>query len=179
MRHQEDELNSQGITQEEFDVKREAEYETYGLHIRKVYIIFVVYIANQTEIYPEIRVCNSQLCSNFKIVRNRLAPYRDASGHFSSRKLAVKTMLGLFPFIDIMRHYKLKTDLLKDFLAGLTVFVMGIPQAMAYGMLSGLGAVHGLYTCTFPTLLYFFFGTSRHLAFGNHSNAVQILITWM
>ena len=116
---------------------------------------------------------------NFKIVRNRIAPCRNTSGHFSCRKLTVRTVLGVLPFIDIMRHYKFKTDLLKDLLAGLIVFVMGIPQAMAYGMLSGLGAVHGLYTCTFPTLLYFFFGTSRHLAFGNSSNAVEILITWM
>ena len=44
MHHQGNELKPQGITQEEFDLKKEAEYESYGLHIRKVYYTFVLNI---------------------------------------------------------------------------------------------------------------------------------------
>ncbi len=39
-------------------------------------------------------------------------------------------------------------------------------QGMAYGVLSGLGPVYGLYTTAFPVSLYFFLGTSRQLALG-------------
>ena len=39
MHHQKDEVRTQDMTQEEFDLKKEAEYETYGLHIRKVHLV--------------------------------------------------------------------------------------------------------------------------------------------
>ena len=58
------------------------------------------------------------------MVRNRLAPYRDAGGQFSCRKLALATLLGFLPFVRIMRAYRPRQDLLKDLVAGLTVFVM-------------------------------------------------------
>lgn len=101
-----------------------------------------------------------------QVIKNRSTHCRDRTGRFSCCKLAINLFLGLFPFIRIMRDYNLKHDLVKDLVAGLTVFVMGIPQGMANGILSSYGAVYGLYTSTFPTFIYFFLGTSRHLALG-------------
>lgn len=46
------------------------------------------------------------------------------------------------------------------------VFVLCVPQSLAYGQLSGLGAVFGLYTSTFPLFVYFVLGSSRHLSIG-------------
>lgn len=43
---------------------------------------------------------------------------------------------------------------------------MHIPQGMAYGLLAGLYPVVGLYMAFFPTLVYFVFGTSRHISTG-------------
>ena len=59
-----------------------------------------------------------------------------------------------------------RADLGSDVIAGLTVAVMLVPQAMAYAMLAGLPPVVGLYASTVPMILYAFFGTSRQLAVG-------------
>src|SRR5699024_9281032 len=53
-----------------------------------------------------------------------------------------------------------------DAVAGLTVAVMAIPQAMAYAVLAGVPAIYGLYASVMPLLVYPLFGTSRQLAFG-------------
>lgn len=37
---------------------------------------------------------------------------------------------------------------------------------MAYGMLTGLDPVYGLYVSFFPVIVYFFLGTSRHVSMG-------------
>ena len=59
-----------------------------------------------------------------------------------------------------------RDDLPSDLIAGLTVAVMLVPQAMAYAMLAGLPPVVGLYASTVPMILYALFGTSRQLAVG-------------
>ncbi|XP_059150453.1 prestin-like isoform X2 [Physella acuta] len=70
------------------------------------------------------------------------------------------------PFLAIMRDYNFKTDLIADAIAGLTVGIMHIPQGMAYGQLSTLPPVFGLYVSFFPVILYFFFGSSKHVSIG-------------
>ena len=53
-----------------------------------------------------------------------------------------------------------------DLIAGITVAVMLVPQAMAYAMLAGLPPVVGLYASVVPVLVYALLGSSRHLAVG-------------
>jgi SulP family sulfate permease len=59
-----------------------------------------------------------------------------------------------------------KETLLKDCIAGLTVFIFLVPQGMAYSILAGMPAVYGLYTATVPLFIYALFGTSHQLAIG-------------
>lgn len=59
-----------------------------------------------------------------------------------------------------------RADLGLDVIAGVTVAVMLVPQAMAYAMLAGLPPVVGLYASTVPMAIYALLGTSRQLSVG-------------
>ncbi len=53
-----------------------------------------------------------------------------------------------------------------DVIAGVSVALIGIPQAMAYAELAGLPAHHGLYAAALPPLAAAFFASSRYLQTG-------------
>lgn len=55
---------------------------------------------------------------------------------------------------------------LQDFIAGITVAAVLVPQGMAYGMLALLPPVYGLYTSMVPALAYMLFGSCLHLSVG-------------
>jgi MFS superfamily sulfate permease-like transporter len=83
---------------------------------------------------------------------------------------AAKDTLGqiLNPFTlpDWLPELRSKTVLRADFMAGLTVALVLIPQSMAYAQLAGLPPYYGLYASLLPTLIAAFFGSSRQLATG-------------
>jgi SulP family sulfate permease len=62
-----------------------------------------------------------------------------------------------------------------DVVAGLTVAVMGVPQAMAYALIAGLPPVYGIYTAIIPCILAALFGSSNHLVTGP-TNAMCMVI---
>lgn len=74
-------------------------------------------------------------------------------------------MQKFFPFLQWLTNYN-KTKFIRDLVAGLTVGIVLIPQAMAYAMIAGLPPVYGLYAAIFPVLVYMLFGTSKHLGIG-------------
>ena len=45
---------------------------------------------------------------------------------------------------------------------------------MAYGLLTNLPPVYGLYVSFFPVLIYFFLGTSRHMAMGKYGDKLNM-----
>lgn len=57
-------------------------------------------------------------------------------------------------------------SLRSDFVAGLTVALILIPQSMAYAQLAGMPVHYGLYASLLPPLLAALFGSSRQLATG-------------
>ncbi len=71
-----------------------------------------------------------------------------------------------FPPLVWLPEYQWSRTLVFDLLAGLTVGVFLVPQAMAYALLAGLPIEIGLYSCTIPVLMYALLGTSRQLAAG-------------
>jgi SulP family sulfate permease len=59
-----------------------------------------------------------------------------------------------------------KKNWLDDFIAGLTVAAIQIPQSLAFTTITGLPTYYGLYCAIIPCFVYAIFGTSRHVANG-------------
>lgn len=74
-------------------------------------------------------------------------------------------VMKIVPFLGWIREYSLG-HLKMDFMAGLTVALVLIPQSMAYAQLAGLPPYYGLYASFLPPLVAALFGSSRQLATG-------------
>ncbi len=70
-----------------------------------------------------------------------------------------------FPFLVWFKGYE-KSFLRDDLIAGLTVAVVLIPQAMAYAMLAGMPPVYGLYSAMVTPFIAALWGSLRQLATG-------------
>lgn len=77
-----------------------------------------------------------------------------------------RKILNLFSILSVIAEYDFRNYFISDIISGITVGVMQIPQALAYGALTSLTPVYGLYTSFYPSLTYIIFGTSRHLSVG-------------
>ena len=64
-----------------------------------------------------------------------------------------------------LRHYD-RAWLRGDLIAGLTVWAVLVPEALAYATIAGVSPVVGLYAAPGALLLYAALGSSRHLVTG-------------
>lgn len=70
----------------------------------------------------------------------------------------------LFPFL---RWFPMSADTVRaDLIAGLTVSMVLIPQALAYPQLAGMPALHGLYAAFLPVMVAALWGSSNQLSSG-------------
>ncbi|CAL0334594.1 unnamed protein product [Lupinus luteus] len=104
---------------------------------------------------------------------NPLSKFKNQSG---SRKF-VLGLQSVFPIFDWGRSYNLIT-LRDDFIAGLTIASLCIPQDIAYASLANLDPQYGLYTSFVTPLVYAFMGSSRDIAVGPVS-VVSLLLGTM
>ena len=72
---------------------------------------------------------------------------------------------SLFPILENLKSHSI-SDWRKDFIAGITVAIMLVPQGMAYAMLAGMPPIYGLYGGLVPLFLYAILGTSRQMSIG-------------
>ena len=78
------------------------------------------------------------------------------------------------PAIDSLRSYRF-SHLRADFVAGLTVATVAVPQAMAYALVAGVPPEYGLYTAIVMTAVGALFDSSRQLINGP-TNAISIAV---
>ena len=61
-----------------------------------------------------------------------------------------------------------------DLLAGLTIWALVVPEAMAYADIAGVPVQYGLYAVPVAVVAYLLFGTSRHLVVGPSSTVAAL-----
>ncbi|MCD4844628.1 MAG: SulP family inorganic anion transporter [Methanosarcinales archaeon] len=77
------------------------------------------------------------------------------------------------PILTWLPKYK-PSWLRHDLIAGLTIWAVLVPEAMAYAGIAGVPPIMGLYTIPIPLFFYAIFGTSRTLVVGSDSAACLI-----
>lgn len=92
-----------------------------------------------------------------------------------SRQKVFKFLSAYLPIIKVLRYYNIKDYLVTDILAGVTIGILHIPQALAFGLLTSVKIENGLYTSVWPVILYVLFGTSAHVSMG--TSAVICIVT--
>ncbi|NWR73672.1 S26A3 protein, partial [Centropus unirufus] len=77
-----------------------------------------------------------------------------------------KIALRLFPVISWLPAYRFREWILSDLVSGINTGLVAVLQGLAFALLVNVPPGYGLYAAFFPVLVYFIFGTSRHISAG-------------
>ncbi|XP_062437872.1 chloride anion exchanger [Rhea pennata] len=77
-----------------------------------------------------------------------------------------KVTLRLLPILSWLPAYRFKEWILSDIISGINTGLVSILQGLAFALLVNVPPSYGLYAAFFPVIVYFIFGTSRHISVG-------------
>ncbi|NXK02751.1 S26A3 protein, partial [Herpetotheres cachinnans] len=77
-----------------------------------------------------------------------------------------KIALGVFPIASWLPAYRFREWILSDIVSGINTGLVAVLQGLAFALLVNVPPGYGLYAAFFPVLVYFVFGTSRHISVG-------------
>ncbi|KAH8381618.1 hypothetical protein KR093_009534 [Drosophila rubida] len=87
----------------------------------------------------------------------------------------MKTLQKRFPIFVWLPQYK-KDYIIGDLVAGISVALTVIPQALAYAGIAGLDLQYGLYACFLGCFIYIFIGSSKDVPIG--PTAISALLSF-
>ncbi|KAF8393331.1 hypothetical protein HHK36_021572 [Tetracentron sinense] len=140
-----------------------------------------------TEAIPPLeihRVCLPPKQTTIQKLKQRLSEIffpDDPLYRFKNQTLFRKMVLGLeyfFPIFQWGSSYSFSL-LRSDFISGLTIASLAIPQGISYAKLANLPPIIGLYSSFVPPLIYSVLGSSRHLGVGPVSIASLVMGTML
>ncbi len=82
----------------------------------------------------------------------------------------------IFPFL-LWKHRVDRNSIRADLIAGLTVAIVVVPQAVAFAAIAGMPPQYGLYAGMIPPIIAAFFGSSWHLMSGPTTAASIVLLS--
>ncbi|XP_014818954.1 PREDICTED: chloride anion exchanger [Calidris pugnax] len=87
--------------------------------------------------------------------------------YFSCSSQRVKKIaLRSFPVVSWLPAYRFREWILSDIVSGINTGLVAVLQGLAFALLVNVPPGYGLYAAFFPVLVYFIFGTSRHISVG-------------
>ncbi|OCT87302.1 chloride anion exchanger [Xenopus laevis] len=83
-----------------------------------------------------------------------------------SGEKAKRIAYTFFPIASWLPIYRVKEWILGDIVSGISTGLVAVLQGLAYALLVNVSPGYGLYAAFFPVIIYFFFGTSKHISVG-------------
>ncbi|XP_044133105.1 chloride anion exchanger-like [Bufo gargarizans] len=83
-----------------------------------------------------------------------------------SKQKAKRIAFTFFPIASWLPMYRIKEWILSDLVSGVSTGLIAVLQGLAFALLVNVTPDYGLYAAFFPVIIYFFFGTSKHISVG-------------
>ncbi|XP_077328503.1 chloride anion exchanger-like [Lithobates pipiens] len=83
-----------------------------------------------------------------------------------SAEKAKRVAYTFFPIASWLPMYRIKEWIVNDIVSGISTGLVAVLQGLAFALLVNVSPGYGLYAAFFPVIIYFFFGTSKHISVG-------------
>ncbi|XP_056429603.1 chloride anion exchanger-like [Hyla sarda] len=124
-------------------------------------------VGNQYVVSRAIYSENSFQVENEKVHRHHKTFWDHLRVFFGcSKEKAKRIAFTFFPIASWLPMYQIKNWLLSDIVSGVSTGLIAVLQGLAFALLVNVTPDYGLYAAFFPVIIYFFFGTSKHISVG-------------